>query len=170
MVLQAYKRISTAFAINKQKYIGMGIASPQALYLVVNQQRNDAAAGMAHLGGALGGLIAGAIMGLTPKTQDSLKYCEVKYLDTSIRRHPDWPYSQSPRHEIRRVIVVPREMVSLITHRSWTNFLTFDFDSTKIKMEYLLFRGASIRDYLLATGWPLQWCGEMLPVQQPLKF
>jgi hypothetical protein len=162
MVLPAFKRISTTFAINKQKYFGMGIVSPKALYFVINQKRNDLAIGLMATGGALGGLIAGAIGTLSAKSSDSCQTCEVKSLDIDIRRHPDWPYSQKPQHETRQVLIVPRDIVYFIEHPSFTNFLIIKTGQANVKVEYLLFRGRSIRDYLYATGWPLKWCGELL--------
>ena len=162
MVIPAYKRISATFAIGKKKYYGMGIASRDAIYLIMTHDRNDGAAAAARMGGLVGGLIAAAVTNLMPAKTLTVVTTTVAQLPAEVRSHPDWPYGRKPKQEAKQVLVVPRSSVEALEHPSFTNLIKFTIDQTPVTVEYLLFRGAGIRDYLLATGWPVKWKGRVL--------
>ena len=159
----AFKRIGTTFQIGKQKYYGMAIASPEALYLIMAQARNDATMALAGgLGGAVGGLIAGAIAAAGARKAQPVRTCTLAELDPAVRDHPDWPFRAKRKDGPKQVLVVPRDEVDVLEHPSFTNLLKFKLGETAITIEYLLFRGGGVRDYLLAGAWPLRWRGRML--------
>jgi hypothetical protein len=159
----AFRRIGITFGIGKQKYYGMAIASSEAMYLIMTQTRNRLAQGVAGgLGGALGGLVAGAIASAGAAKAQPIRTCTVTELDPGILTHADWPFKGKSKEKNKQVLVVPRGAVEVVEHPSFTNVLKFRLADTPVTVEYLLFRGAGIRDYLVNTGWPLKWKGRAL--------
>ena len=152
-----YKKISRTFKIDKQKYFGTAIASADKIYLVTSHARNDLATGIS---GALGGAIGGLIVAALSKNPDSISSCNLKQIDQDVVNHPDWPLKVTPENEGQSVLIIPRDAVRNIKHPALTNLLNLQSYGVNISIEYSMFRGRSVQDYLVDTGWPVTWKGE----------
>jgi len=163
METPAFKRIGITFKIDKQKFYGTVVASSDFLYLVMAQKRDDLKQGLiGGLGGVIGGLIAWAIASAGSNKPLSIETTTLSSLDPDVLNHVDWPVESSKKDSSIQVLVVPAELIELVEHPRFSNFLTFEMDDSSITVEYLLLRGKPIRDYLNATGWPVRWCGKNL--------
>jgi hypothetical protein len=177
----AFKRISKSFKIGNHRYSGEVIVSPDALYLIPKEAPNKVAmiigAGVVVAiitiagGGAIVGGVAGALVGLVvgmfsekrPKPP-SLPTSLVSQLDESIRRHPEWPNEKTETAEQRYVVVVPRSEGTALEHPKFSNLLNVKLEKTPLSMQYLMGQGGEVRDYLVASGWPVVWRNEKLAI------
>lgn len=169
MEIPAFKRISASFKIEQNKYQGMVVVSPDALYFVMVKKMDTATMG-AVIGasfGLVGALVVGAIASALPKKEEEeeeepIRTCTVAELGADIRHHTDWPYKFKPKDEDKQVLIVNKQAVELVEHPRFGNILKIKAGDTLFRLEYLFFKGKSIRDYLTETGWPMNWAGELV--------
>ena len=165
----AYKAISNTFQIDDQKYLGTSIASEHHIFLVIRQiRRSDLAVGAAGaLGGLLGGLIVAALSarsGVGSKAE-KISSCLLSEIPLSVVDHPDWPLTVNQKNRDLPVLIIPKDKIRGVKHRSLTNYVELKFDQKWVNIEYMVTRGASVRNYLVEANWPLQWKGETLSGQ-----
>ena len=153
-----FMRIGTTFSVEKTKWYGTVVASAESIYLFLETRRNDVANAVG--GGLVGGLIAGAVAGALERRLTSGGLCAVSDLPADVLNHPDWPAKSLAKKRDLQVVVVPRSAVSTITHPSWGNLLRLEFQGQSVVIEYLLLRGAKVRDFLAESGWALDWAGK----------
>ena len=158
-----FSEISGTFKIDKTKYFGSVVASQRFLYVIIRQKRNDLANAIGGgLGGAVGGLIAGAISAAGSRKSLTIETRKLDELHPKVLGHPDWPIKPTKKDSKYDVAIVPRELVALVDHPRFTNFLNFKVGETSITVEYFVMQGKLARDYLVKTGWPVRWCGKDL--------
>ena len=137
----AYKGISNAFQIDGQKYIGISIASEHHIFLVIKQiRRSDLAVGVAGvLGGLLGGLILAALSaryGVGSKAKKNSS-CLLSEIPLSVVDHPDWPLTVNQKNRDLPVLIIPKDKIRGVKHRSLTNYVELKFDQKWVNIEYL---------------------------------
>lgn len=157
MALPAFKQIGYAFKVGKQSFAGVVIASPFQMYLVQSQART---ASLAMGGGLLAAMIDSALARRAKKTTIETRHLEA--IDPAVLEHEDWPIYVTTSNASTDVLIISRDAVEMITHPSFTNLLQFTIEETPISIEYGVFRGAKLRDYLVETGWQVKWKGTVL--------
>ena len=149
-----YRKIGAAFTVGKVKWAGHVIASPDALYLLKVSRHNAGAAAGAHAGGLIGALVVGAISAAFQKP-DETKSCKYFELPREVRDHPDWPIKKQ-KHDID-VIVLPKPFVEGLRHPRFSNLLKLSAAGIPYSIEYTLFRGKKVKNFLAGAGWAVEW-------------
>ncbi len=160
MGVAGFEKISVLFRIDGRTFSGVGIASADCLYLILLRERRiDRILPWVILFGAIGALIANVLSSkeVDPDPRLSVETFPVKKLPLEIRKHRDWPFPFTAKMEGYWVLCIPRSGIEAIRHPAFTNLLTLKFGAARITMQYPSFRGAKVRDYLVATGWRLKW-------------
>src|SRR5689334_4521694 len=103
-----YRQIGHGFTVEKAKWVGPVIASPEALYLLKRQRQSTATIAGAAAGGLIGGLIVGAISAALQKP-DETRSCKYYEIPDEVRAHPDWPVKKQKADV--DVIVLPKAYV-----------------------------------------------------------
>ncbi len=141
-----FAKIGGAFRVGKAKWLGPVVASPDAIYLVKKaRQRNNAG------GGLIGAAISAAL-----QSRDRFDTCRYFELPAEVTSHSDWPVK---RKKDCRVLIIPKNEIKQIKHPGFTNVLRLEFQGTDIRIDYLMFRGRFVKEFLHAGGWPLLWRG-----------
>jgi hypothetical protein len=153
--MRAFLKIGGSFRIDKAQYRGPIVASADGLYLL-KETEITMTAKMGAQFGLLGGLIAGAIDGMTKKL-DTFVSCRLYELPLEIRQHPDWPLRK--RNDCP-IVYLPKEMLGTIRHPRFSNVIMAYLDDKKFRMEYRIFTGARVKEFLIGHGWPIVWAGE----------
>jgi hypothetical protein len=186
----AYRRISGRFKINGNTYPGEGIASADALYLIIKGSARRW--WMVIPGGIIGWLVAqSTFSGIDSLTiamcasvgllwllvaifmpdrppqapvlnSDLVRVTAVKDLSDQVRRHANWPYERTKSAELRPVVIIPKSPQVVMDHKKYSNLLSFKIDGIDIQVDYLIGQGADILDFLAANGWSLIWAGEQI--------
>lgn len=78
-------------------------------------------------------------------------------LPSEIREHPDWPVTKPSDYGM--VVKVGRPAIDVIVHPRFSNLLWLRAGEVGINIEYKLFTGRKVREFLTQTGWNLQWPG-----------
>ena len=140
-----FQRIGKTFAVpGGNKWVGVTIASPKAVYLMkVSQQMSGAAYG-------LGG-IAGALLQKAFTNPDDVRTCAVADLPEPVRQALD----RKNKRAAKDAIVLPREAIHFAKVGSITNVLALSIGSEKFSLDSGLFAGGKIRRFLQANGWTL---------------
>jgi hypothetical protein len=160
MEYPVFKKFSRTFAIGRHRFAGVGIASVDALYLIMVRELKLRLA----MNGAIGGGIMAVLDELLQRWGGGVRVetYALRELPPEILQHEDWPYPCTQKTAKYRVLIVPREAVDVIKHPRFSDRLLFEIGETTVKVEYFFFRGKAVRDYLYAAGWKLKWGGQVL--------
>jgi hypothetical protein len=148
-----YRKIGNSFNVNKAKWLGSVIASPEALYLLKEARQSAAAAAGVH-GGLIGALVVGAISAAMQKP-DETRSCNYFQLPQEVRDHPDWPVKKQKKDV--DVIVLPKQYVEGMRHPRFGNLIKLTAAGLNYSIEYTLFRGKAVKNFLTQAGWKIEW-------------
>ena len=147
--------LSRAFRIGKHisgSYSAQVVASSAALYLVVGQ--NAIKMGLAAVGGAVGGLIAGlmernrsqpALAGAAPRVLET----DLRELPAEVTAHPDWPVKATTG----RVLVISRADIESIRYSFWDWGIFVVVDGLEFRIEPPMFGRKRKLAWLREAGW-----------------
>ncbi|HEX4794224.1 MAG TPA: DUF4339 domain-containing protein [Humisphaera sp.] len=140
-----FQKIGKTFAVpGGNKWVGITIASPKAVYLMkVSQQMSGAAYGV--------GGIAGALLHKAFTNPDDVRTCAVGDLPEPVRQALD----RKNKRAAKDAIVLPREAIHFAKVGAITNVLALSIGSEKFLLDSGLFAGGKIRRFLQANGWTL---------------
>jgi hypothetical protein len=145
-----YMQIGYTFKLGKSSWRGAVVASPEAFYLLQEMKASTAMLGAQF--GLVGALVAAGAAKLAEPSET--RTCDISQLDPAVLNHPDWPLKKRKKGDM---VVVAREDVGEIKHPRWTNLIKFDVDGEPASIEYALFRGKKVRQFLIDSGWPVSW-------------
>ena len=147
--------LSRAFRIGKHisgSHSALVVASSAALHLVVGQ--NAMKMGMAAVGGAVGGLIAGVLersrspqtlAGAAPRVIET----DLRELPAEVTAHPDWPIKATAG----RVLVILREDIESIRYSFWEWGIFVVVDGLEFRIEPPMFGRKKKLAWLREAGW-----------------
>lgn len=157
---QGFKRLGTNFSFCGVPYCGNAIASENAIYLTLNVLRGQSGIAAGVAGGAIGGLIAGIAAEMAQskaKQMDRSRIITAAQLPPDVRQHPAWPAKKLKDNV--EVVVIPKHEIAApgVVHPKRCNFVKLQIDGNTALIEYAVFRGAKVKAFLEAAGWPLAW-------------
>lgn len=142
VVFPDYRVIGSRFRIEGTRWDGPVVATADAFYLFQRSRERDAAP-----------LVAKLVLS-TIERDASVPACSYDQLPESLRNHPEW----LPFEELNcPVIVLGREQIKAVNHRRFSNMLDLETDAERVSVEYSLFTGSAVRQFLTTHHWPLMW-------------
>lgn len=149
-----YFKLGKKFSVNRSRFLGPAVVSPDALFLVVDIEPvrlgHAAAAFISMTTGPIGAFVGG----VTTALLESLRSHPV-VIETDLRSFPDeilhdsdWPI----RKRRGKCFVIPREAVESVKYSFW-GFLIVRTEAARFSIDISMFRAIRVLRQLRAAGW-----------------
>jgi hypothetical protein len=153
MAQDEFLKIGYETTVEKFRWSGPVVATREAIYCALTVANNP---GFSAVGGLVGGLVGAA---LAASAKSSLPFrTTIGEAPAALRAPGTGPFRRMKDHVT--MLVIPRGSVREIVKGSWiNNTLRLTLEGDKVVIAHRLFGAAAVRDFLVATGWPLTWRG-----------